>query len=117
MSKAHLVPCPACERHVRVREVGCPFCGVELSAAVRATPAPRRASVARLSRAALFAVSGGVVTLASCSGGETVSQPLYGGVALVDAGGEPADATEEPDAGCVGVDATYGGPRVDPCVD
>ena len=57
------------------------------------------------------------MTLASCGGGETVSQPLYGGVGVFDGGGEAADATEEADAGCVGVDATYGGPRVDPCVD
>lgn len=48
----HLVPCPHCQRHVRVAESVCPFChaSVDLSA----HPEPRLPQ-SRLGRAALFA--------------------------------------------------------------
>ena len=48
----HLSPCPACQRHVRVSEPSCPFCGVTLE--LGATPAPVLPKT-RLGRAATFA--------------------------------------------------------------
>jgi hypothetical protein len=35
-----LVPCAACQRHIRVSEALCPFCGVSLGAAERAVKPP-----------------------------------------------------------------------------
>ena len=48
-----LRPCPACKRHVRSRETGCPFCGVALTPGPAALPGnPFRG---RMSRAAILA--------------------------------------------------------------
>lgn len=59
-----LEPCPSCQRHVRVSESSCPFCGTD----VRALSAlPERAMpAARLGRAALFAF--GVTAAAATAG-------------------------------------------------
>src|SRR5262245_53639708 len=46
-----LIPCSACGRHVYTTETSCPFCSHELGDL--AATAPRRAPVARMSRAAL----------------------------------------------------------------
>ncbi len=48
---SHLVPCPACNRHVDVTERACPFCASALPAAFRAASSrlrrPARGSAAR----------------------------------------------------------------------
>ena len=70
MTNAHLRPCPACARHVRVSEGACPFCRASLDAAFRAAPAPL-APAARLSRAALFALGAGSISVGAACGGAT----------------------------------------------
>jgi hypothetical protein len=87
MKGSHLRACAKCSRHVRVSESACPFCGVALSEAFRASPAPLPPR-ARLSRAALFAFGTGTLALApgcSSSSPDLVqdsgpgSSPAYGG--------------------------------------
>jgi hypothetical protein len=65
----HLLPCPACQRHVRVRETSCPFCGAGLALSDSPPPVLPRA---RLGRAALFAFGATIAGAAAC-GGETTS--------------------------------------------
>ena len=36
---SHLVPCPECNRHVRVTETACPFCALPLD--LSASPEPQ----------------------------------------------------------------------------
>ena len=66
---SQLVPCPSCDRHVRLPESSCPFCGGELNAqALGAKYASRRAPVPTgIKRAALMALS----TVAAACGGKT----------------------------------------------
>lgn len=100
-----LLPCPACSRHVRKSESGCPFCGASLALASE----PERPQPAqRLGRAATFAFAAAIGTsVAACSGGTT---PADSGIAP--AYGAPADT---------GVDAAilamYGGPPQDAGTD
>jgi hypothetical protein len=65
---SQLTPCRSCQRHVRVTDDRCPFCGVELSAEQRAS-APRPLPGRRLGRAALFAFGATMVGAAACSDG------------------------------------------------
>lgn len=58
-----LVPCPACQRHVRCTELACPFC----SAGTAAAPVANLPSVRGLRRAALFAL-GASLSAAACGG-------------------------------------------------
>jgi hypothetical protein len=66
----HLLPCPACNRHVRTREERCPFCDATLDFADVRPPAFLRI---RLNRAALFMFTAtfgtGSVVACSSSGG------------------------------------------------
>lgn len=66
---SQLVPCPRCERHVRLPEISCPFCGGELDAqALGARYAARRGGVpSGIKRAALMAIG----TVAAACGGKT----------------------------------------------
>jgi len=98
MTTAHLRPCPACLRHLRVSEEACPFCGARVDPAFRAAPRPR-APTGRLTRAALVAFGGGTAVFSygcnksQVNGGGPISSvdgsvlaPPYGGVPiLVDA--------------------------------
>jgi hypothetical protein len=61
-----LEPCPTCQRHVRVNETSCPFCGANVEA-LGALPA-RTLPSTRLGRAALFAFG---VTAAATAAGTT----------------------------------------------
>ncbi len=66
---SHLVPCPECNRHVRVTEAVCPFCALPLDLA--GTPEPRLPRT-RLSRAATLAFGATLASasaLAACEGG------------------------------------------------
>jgi hypothetical protein len=65
---SQLTPCRSCQRHVRVTDDRCPFCGVELSAQQRAS-SPRPLPGRRLGRAALFAFGATMVGAAACSDG------------------------------------------------
>ena len=61
-----LVPCPACNRHLRTSEQLCPFCGCPLPAR-SPTRAPAAPSRRRLSRSALFAAGATMMGAAACS--------------------------------------------------
>jgi hypothetical protein len=138
MAKSLLLICPACERHVRVVDTSCPFCGLVLSETTRAELALRPLG-RRLSRAAFYALSMGTMTLATaCSsstggegtdGGEKDSneevcvcppygQPAYGAPAdarAVDVGPVDGSTADVADAGEHegGVMPPYGHPPLD----
>jgi len=102
-----LVPCPECNRHVRVSEVECPFCALPLD--LSATPAPRLPSE-RLSRAATLAFGATLASaaaLAACSGTDA-PVPVYG----APAGGSAnlAGAAGAATAGAGAAVAVYGAP-------
>lgn len=59
-----LAPCPACQRHIRVSERACPFCGNGVSPSIASKVVP--GTTQRLSRAAAFAFTA-TLTLAGCS--------------------------------------------------
>ncbi len=119
-----LVPCPACDRHVRSSEAACPFCAAELPGdlARRAVPAANY----RMGRAAALAF-GATLTLTACAGevltsggqgstsgaggststtgmgGDTggggfTGVPLYGGPGFPLDSGEVDEASAPPDA-------------------
>lgn len=96
---SHLVPCPACHRHVDVAESACPFCATALPAAFRAQqpPAPPRG---RLGRAALMAAGATLMGAAACSG-----DPLSSADAAADRPAVTKDASEDRS-----VVAIYGAP-------
>ena len=56
MTKARLLACPGCARHVRVNEPACIFCGFELPKSFADKPALPRPP--RMNRAGLFAYAG-----------------------------------------------------------
>jgi hypothetical protein len=87
---SHLVPCPACNRHVDVAERACPFCATALPAASRAQqpPAPPRA---RLGRAALMAAGATMMGAAACSS----SDAIKGVDAATDRPAVTTDASED----------------------
>ena len=108
---SHLVPCPACNRHVDVAESACPFCATALPAAFRAQqpPAPPRA---RLGRAALMAAGATLLGAAACS-----SEALRSADAATDRPTVTKDASEDrsvvaiygaPSTGSGGTSATGG---------
>jgi hypothetical protein len=78
MKKARLLACPACARHVRVSETGCPFCGSALPDEFGGAAAPRKPT-ARLSRAALYAFGATSLTLASVACGSSGNGTSDGG--------------------------------------
>jgi hypothetical protein len=69
-----LRPCPSCSRHVRISEAACPFCAARFDDAFRAEEPRPRAPTARLTRAALFALSTGAAGMTTACGGQ-VSGP------------------------------------------
>ena len=95
---SHLVPCPACHRHVRAHESTCPFC----AAALPAAPAAPALPTGRMSRAAVFvagaAVAGAAATGAAACGGSQAKGPDVVHNQAPDAG---ADETAPPDAASV----------------
>ena len=66
----HLVPCPACQRHVRAAETACPFCEVALDTSNTVAP---ELPTQRLGRAALFAFGATLAAslTATACGGDT----------------------------------------------
>jgi hypothetical protein len=82
----HLVPCPECNRHVRVSELECPFCALPLDLAH--TPAPQLPR-GRLSRAATLAFGATFVSataLSACGGDAEESANNAGAAGLASAG-------------------------------
>jgi hypothetical protein len=108
----HLIPCPACQRHIYVSETSCPFCNRARDPGQ--SPAVRRPRPVRMSRAALVALG---LSSVAC-GGDTEGKDGDSGSTASDtentatttttpstgtsAGGNPNDA----------VTAVYGGPAV-----
>jgi hypothetical protein len=64
----HLVPCLSCQRHIRVSDPRCPFCGAALSLEQQASASPALPS-RRLGRAALFTFGATLIGAAACSDG------------------------------------------------
>jgi hypothetical protein len=87
-----LLPCPVCRRHVRIAESVCPFC----AAALHLQPVPTVVVTARMSRAALIALSATVAgtMIVGCSGSDVA---VYGAPAPGDA--SVTDAADGGDAG------------------
>ena len=118
MSRSHLRPCTACARHVRVTEAACPFCGASVDASLAASPAPLPPA-ARLSRAALFALGAGTISLTTACGGAVESNTRDdGGATTADGSSQTGDgydggniavpyglAPPPPDSGVETVDA------------
>lgn len=80
-----LLPCSVCQRHIRVSESVCPFCGAALDFSDAAAPVLPRT---RLGRAATFAFGATIASaavLTSC--GETDDGGGQGGAAGVTASG------------------------------
>jgi hypothetical protein len=101
VSSRRLAACPSCARHVRVDERRCPFCAAGLPASFGQAPVVA-APAGRLSRAALYAVSMGALSLSAaqaCGGSPSHESKVDGG---------PADAGED----VVGIPA-YGIPPGD----
>ncbi len=117
MSRAQLIPCRSCARHVRVTDHACPFCGgaVQKARVAPGVPVPQ----SNMSRAALFAIGAAAAAAAAvgCSG-QTV--PADGAVSDASADALAADASTDAPADVVTpidarpdvflVDAAYGGP-------
>ena len=102
MTTARLAACPSCARHVRTDERRCPFCEAALPPSLRSTPAVETPAV-RLSRAALYAVGVGALSLSSAQGCGSTAMPPYGAPPPpVDSGtGSGGDAATE-DTGTAG---------------
>ena len=120
----HLRSCVKCERHIRISEAACPFCGTAV-AAERRTPPARGNPATRLRRAATLATMAsvgvvGAVDLAACGSSSTAAVgpedaapedaapdnlvsvgPLYGLASAPDASDAGPDVI-------VGADAAYG---------
>lgn len=114
-----LLPCPACERHVRVTESLCPFCGDALPLAYQSAGAANLPTK-RLGRAAKFAFGAAVAGAMAVSGCGDDSAPADSGT-VTDSGsatdsGTPGDASPDAadDSGMV---ALYGGPPADSGAD
>jgi hypothetical protein len=98
MNQQPLVPCTACQRHVRADESRCPFCG-----ATGAKPAPLRAKLpaGRLSSLLVMTFHAAATTAVIGCGGETSTpDPSSGGAA-----GHAGSASR---AGSVGTGDTTG---------
>jgi hypothetical protein len=100
---SHLVPCPECNRHVRVTETACPFCALPLD--LGASPEPQLPRT-RLSRAATFAFGATLVSASALAACSSDSDGGKGG----GAGGKSSagDAGAEQAGGTVG--PVYGAP-------
>jgi hypothetical protein len=115
MTSVHLLPCPACARHVRASAPSCPFCGGATLDDFR-KHAPPVGPRARLSRAALRAFGASALTLAAvgCGGSSTTIED--GGVSedgSVNDGSMKADGGVRADGSgdeCHPLVTAYGGP-------
>ena len=113
-----LLPCPHCNRHHRVCEPVCPFCGGELPPC---KAAPRASARGRLNRATLFAAGAALLGGASCDDNRS-GNAHYGlpGIMMNPDGGKdtaaPQDAVEDVPMN-VSIDAAYGAPATFPTPD
>jgi hypothetical protein len=99
-----LLACPHCSRHVRRAETRCPFC----AAALALPPAPRRAPLPRMGRAATFAFGAALSTsVPACSATHAGEDGGLTDGSALDAPGldAPADALDAPTVDAPTVDA------------
>ncbi len=97
-----LVPCPDCQRHVRVADSDCPFCGAALPSDLHTKVIP--SAPRRLSRGAAF-VFGAALAVTAC--GSEVESPgntsgaggAHDGGTDDDGGGMALYGVPEPDGG------------------
>jgi hypothetical protein len=92
MTRANLIACPACARHVRISEPTCPFCKGSLAEAALAFTA-RQAPTQRLSRAALYAFGMGSITVVAACGGAVAGGS--GGPGGKDSGADDANVLSD----------------------
>jgi hypothetical protein len=107
-----LVPCRACDRHVRSTEPACPFCGAAIENVVVARARPR----ANTSRAAILAFSSSVLLACGGEGGGETATDDHASAGDEREGSRP-DPTDGPRTGPQprprdegGVVALYGAP-------
>lgn len=109
MTKSRLSACPSCSRHVRAAETRCPFCETNLPDGFGTEPVRR--VPAGLSRAAMYALGVGTLSIAAassaCSSSDSTAEKA-GDSALIDAG---KDAAEDDDSGRAS--PVYGAPAED----
>jgi len=111
----HLVPCPECNRHVRVSERACPFCSLPLDLAGTPEPVLPRERLSRAATLAFGATLASATALAACSGTDA-PVPVYGAPAGGSANLAGASSAGAPSAGAsngAGGDAAvpvYGAP-------
>jgi hypothetical protein len=94
----HLAACPGCARHVRLTESTCPFCRAALPATFREARLPARPAV-RLSRAVLYALGVGTISVTSTACGGRV------GGERGESDGGAGDATSMAEAGPFTIDS------------
>lgn len=96
----HLVPCPACHRHVVHDEAACPFCAAPFP--VCACEPPRALTRGRLSRAALVAAGASATLISACS--DSAPMPPYGISPMFDSGSmsDTADGSADDGGGSAG---------------
>src|SRR5688572_14376038 len=99
---SHLVPCPHCSRHVRQREVSCPFCSGALSLGDVPPPALPRMRLGRAATFAFGATLAGATSLVAC-GGESEGRKTGGG------GTDSTGGTQSPGGKASGGNATSAG--------
>lgn len=102
-----LVPCPACQRHVKSGAVACPFCDGPLDGPTRADSVP---DTRGWKRAAIFTF-GAALTVAGCSSTTTATDaaPQDTAVDTAPADNAPVDAARDvPDDDNGGVAPPYG---------
>ncbi|HYQ00226.1 MAG TPA: hypothetical protein VER96_16230 [Polyangiaceae bacterium] len=99
----HLVPCPECNRHVRVSETACPFCETALDLAATPEPVLPRERLSRAATLAFGATFASATALAACSGTTDAPVPFYGAPGV--GGGENAAGA----SGSAGANTSAGG--------
>ena len=107
---SQLLPCPACNRHVRQSESSCPFCSAPLSLAdAPAAVLPR----GRLGRAATFAFGATLVGATALVGCDDTDTPEGGGGTSSTAGTSSSAGTSSTagtSSGGSGIGPVYGAP-------
>lgn len=112
---APLLPCPQCQRHIRITEVRCPFCSGGLGVGWAEPGLARRSELrdgqarpsGRLSRAALVAAGTLALAPAACGGEASDDAPAAGGKG---AGGTENVGGTDTAAGGDSVGPVYGAP-------
>jgi hypothetical protein len=110
---SHLLPCPACNRHIEAVESVCPFCAAPLPVAFAARP-PRATPPRRLGRAALMAAGATLMGAAACNNNDAIgSGPKDASTVTTGTGGSNVGPVygSPPITGTGGtIVAAYGGP-------